>query len=145
PIPKNLNIYYYVFDILYLDNNDLTAYSLLERKEILNLLIKKHNFQHIKLSAEIKSPQKDLLDYAREQKWEGIIAKRRDDPYGMGQRNGSWLKIKIRNTQEAIICGFTKPEGSRSHFGAIVLGRSEERRVGKECRSGRTRWQAKRQ
>ena len=122
PIPKNLNIYYYVFDILYLDNNDLTAYSLLERKEILNLLIKKHNFQHIKLSAEIKSPQKDLLDYAREQKWEGIIAKRRDDPYGMGQRNGSWLKIKIRNTQEAIICGFTKPEGSRSHFGAIVLG-----------------------
>ncbi len=122
PIPKNLNIYYYVFDILYLDNNDLTAYSLIERKEILNLLIKKHQFQHIKLSAEIKSPQKDLLDYAREQKWEGIIAKRRDDPYGMGQRNGSWLKIKIRNTQEAIICGFTKPEGSRSHFGAIVLG-----------------------
>lgn len=122
PIPKNLNIYYYVFDILYLDNNDLTAYSLLERKEILNLLIKKHNFQYIKLSAEIKSPQKDLLDYAREQKWEGIIAKSRDDPYGMGQRNGSWLKIKIRNTQEAIICGFTKPEGSRSHFGAIVLG-----------------------
>lgn len=122
PIPKNLNIYYYVFDILYLDNNDLTAYSLIERKEILNLLIKKHQFQHIKLSAEIKSPQKDLLDYAKEQKWEGIIAKRKDDPYGMGQRNGSWLKIKIRNTQEAIICGFTKPEGSRSHFGAIVLG-----------------------
>lgn len=122
PIQNNLQLYYYVFDILYLDDVDLKSYALTERKEILRLLFSKHKFQHIILVEEIIPEDQDLLAHAREQKWEGIISKLKDSTYDMGLRSEKWLKIKIRNTQEAIICGFTKPEGSRSYFGALVLG-----------------------
>src|SRR5690606_36749536 len=59
---------------------------------------------------------------AEEQQWEGIIAKDVNSTYLQGKRSGFWTKFKLRNTQEAIICGYTSPQGSRSFFGALVLG-----------------------
>lgn len=122
PIPKDLKINYYVFDILEFDNNDLTAFPLTERKEILDLLLKKYSFKHVHFLENLDEKKGDLIKYAKNEKWEGIIAKLKNSIYAEGVRNGNWLKIKIRNTQEAIICGYTNPEGSRSYFGAIVLG-----------------------
>ncbi len=37
-------------------------------------------------------------------------------------RSREWLKIKITQTIDCVIGGYTDPEGSREHFGAIVLG-----------------------
>lgn len=122
PIPKNLKIHYYVFDILQLDNNDLTAFQLTERKEILDLFLKKYSFKHVRPVKSLDEGKKDLIEFAKKEKWEGVIAKLKNSTYAEASRNGNWLKIKIRNTQEAIICGYTKPEGSRSYFGALVLG-----------------------
>ena len=45
---------------------------------------------------------------------EGIIAKRADSQYREGERNGSWLKITVRQRQEAVICGYTAPKGKPS-------------------------------
>lgn len=113
---------YYVFDILELDGHDLRMYSLLERKQLLELLMGKYEFKHVVYVKAEAVDQSEILEFATKHKWEGIIAKMKASTYQGGKRNGNWLKIKLRQTQEAIICGFTKPEGSRSYFGAIVLG-----------------------
>lgn len=113
---------YYVFDILELDGHDLRMYSLLERKQLLKLLMDKYEFKHLEYVEAESVGQSEILEFASKHKWEGIIAKMKESTYQGGKRNGNWLKIKLRQTQEAIICGFTKPEGSRSYFGAIVLG-----------------------
>ncbi len=52
---------------------------------------------------------------------EGILAKKRDSTY-QERRSSDWLKIKIRHRLECVIGGYTQPEGSRAHFGSIVLG-----------------------
>lgn len=122
PIPKNLKLKYYVFDIIQLDGNDLRLFPLTERKELLELLIKKYKVEAIEFVPNLNQDQNKVLGFAEDNKWEGIIAKLKESTYQEGKRNGNWLKIKLRNTQEAIICGFTKPEGGRSHFGALVLG-----------------------
>src|SRR6202023_95490 len=53
--------------------------------------------------------------------WEGVIAKRADAPYRAG-RSRDWLKFKCESGQEFVIGGFTDPRGSRTGFGALLLG-----------------------
>ena len=50
------------------------------------------------------------------------VAKRKDSTYLPGRRSTSWLKIKARMLQEAVIGGLTEPAGARKHFGALMLG-----------------------
>ncbi|SJN47548.1 DNA ligase D [Sphingobacterium sp. JB170] len=122
PIAKNLRLCYYVFDLLRLDGNDLRDFPLSERKELLKLFLKKAS---LKLTIYVKSlsmKSNKLMDHAKKMGWEGVIAKTNDSPYLAGKRGDFWQKIKGRNTQEAIICGYTAPQGSRAHFGALVLG-----------------------
>src|SRR6516164_9461591 len=52
---------------------------------------------------------------------EGIISKRADAPYAPGNR-GLWLKVKCLNREEFVVIGWTDPEGSRPHLGALLLG-----------------------
>ena len=59
---------------------------------------------------------------ARERGWEGILAKREDSTYRPGLRSRDWLKVKVRKESEFVIGGYTRPGGSRSHFGAILVG-----------------------
>lgn len=63
-----------------------------------------------------------LLDQARAQRWEGIMAKRRDCQYEPGRRVRHWQKVKIENQQELVVGGWTEPRNSRKHFGALLLG-----------------------
>ena len=58
---------------------------------------------------------------AKQNGLEGILAKRRTSLYEE-RRSREWLKIKITQTVDCVIGGYTDPEGSRQHFGAIVLG-----------------------
>src|SRR6202043_893258 len=67
-----------------------------------------------------------LFEIARQKGLEGILAKKRDSIY-QERRSSEWLKIKIRHQLEAVIGGYTEPEGSRSHFGSIVLGLYDKR------------------
>jgi bifunctional non-homologous end joining protein LigD len=53
---------------------------------------------------------------------EGLIAKKKDSVYEPGRRSGAWAKFKWTNEQEFVIGGYTCPKGSRSHFGAILVG-----------------------
>jgi len=69
---------------------------------------------------------KALFEAAKQQGLEGILAKRRGSCYEE-RRTREWLKIKITQTIDCVIAGYTDPEGSRQYFGSIVLGLYDEK------------------
>ena len=58
---------------------------------------------------------------ARRKGFEGLVAKDASAPYIEG-RSTRWLKVKVHQEEEFVVAGYTPPEGSRSHFGALLLG-----------------------
>jgi len=111
---------YAAFDILYLNGRDLCDLPLIERKEILRATVA--GIPGILYSDHVEAKGKALFREAKKRGLEGIMAKERESPYVSGKRTEQWLKIKTHQRQEAIICGFTEPRGSRKKFGALVLG-----------------------
>jgi bifunctional non-homologous end joining protein LigD len=112
-------VLYYAFDLLYLDGYDWRKLPLEERKKKLaSILVTGDSLRY---SDHCERQGKALFEMAREKGLEGILAKKRDSIY-QERRSNDWLKIKIRHRMECVIGGYTQPEGSRSHFGSIVLG-----------------------
>ena len=72
--------------------------------------------------SDVAKTGKSMLDAARAEGWEGIMAKREDAVYRPGVRTKDWLKLKIEQRQEFVVGGYTDPRNSRSHIGAILLG-----------------------
>lgn len=115
---RDIPVLYYVFDLLYLDGYDLHRVPLEQRKETLAKITDISG--HVRYSDHFPDG-KALFDVARQKGLEGILAKRRDSFYEE-RRTQAWLKIKITQTLDCVIGGYTDPEGSRLHFGSIVLG-----------------------
>jgi bifunctional non-homologous end joining protein LigD len=76
----------------------------------------------IRITESIEGDGKKMLEIARKQGWEGIIAKRMTSTYQPGERSRSWLKLKVEFRQEFVVGGFTEPRNSRQHIGALLLG-----------------------
>jgi bifunctional non-homologous end joining protein LigD len=112
-------VIYYVFDLLFLEGYDLREFTLLKRKELLKAALKSSS--HVKYCDHVEKEGIKFFKKASEKGYEGMIAKEKEAPYHYG-RSQRWLKIKSHQEQEAIICGFTEPKGSREHFGALLLG-----------------------
>jgi DNA ligase D-like protein (predicted ligase) len=113
------SVYYYVFDLIYLEGRDLQMMPLIERKAYL-----KQNIIFNQKIVYTKHYWKYGLKYysiACKKKWEGIIAKNAYSNY-QHHRSKDWLKFKCGNEQEFIIVGYTDPQGSRIGFGALLLG-----------------------
>jgi bifunctional non-homologous end joining protein LigD len=112
-------VLYYAFDLLYLDGDDLRKLPLEDRKKKLaSLLVTGDSLRY---SDHYEKQGKALFEMARAKGLEGILAKKRDSIY-QERRTSEWLKIKITHRLECVIGGYTEPEGSRAHFGSIVLG-----------------------
>jgi bifunctional non-homologous end joining protein LigD len=112
---------YEVFDVLEIDGEPLVELALRERRVRLERLLDTRN-RTIRISEEFDDGGA-LYEAAREQRLEGIVAKRLDSRYQGGKRTRDWLKIKTHGRQEFVICGFTKGQGRRSgRFGSLVLG-----------------------
>jgi bifunctional non-homologous end joining protein LigD len=112
---------YYVFDILSLDGNDTSGLSVLERKELLKLLLKKQQLTNISYSGHTVGKGIRLFELAAKNGNEGIIAKKADSKYTAGLRSSNWLKIKVSQQEEAIVIGITEPKKTRRFFGAILM------------------------
>ena len=112
-------VIYYAFDLLYLDGMDLRRVGLEERKQQLQSVIENSAVVHF----SDHYPEKGiaLFEAARQRGLEGIVAKKHSSTYDE-KRSSDWLKIKITTTLECVIGGYTDPEGTREHFGALVLG-----------------------
>jgi bifunctional non-homologous end joining protein LigD len=111
---------YYVFDVLWNDGADITGQTVLERRALLERMIKP--VLGIQLGTYVENEGKALFQLVKEKGMEGIIAKRKDSIYRPGKRSPDWLKIKARPQQEFVVGGFTEPKGSRKHLGAVVIG-----------------------
>jgi bifunctional non-homologous end joining protein LigD len=107
------------FDALGLDGRDLRRLPLEARKECLKLLVPARGV--IAYGDHVEGHGAEFLATACEQRLEGVIAKRRDSPY-VARRSRDWLKIKCLLEQEFVIGGYTVPQGTRAHFGALHLG-----------------------
>jgi len=112
---------FYVFDLLQVDGGSLMDRPLEERRAILERILKKPA-SPLQLSPWFDATPEDLMEAAVRQGFEGIIAKRAGSTYESGARSGAWLKCKVHAEQEFVIGGFTPPQNSRPHFGAVLVG-----------------------
>jgi bifunctional non-homologous end joining protein LigD len=114
-------IVYYVFDLLEVEGESLIDLPLVERRKRLEQLLDKRN-KTVRLS-ESFDDGRALYEAAKQQRLEGIMAKRLDSRYLPGKRTRDWLKVKAHSEQEFVVAGYTKGTGRRaSSFGALVLG-----------------------
>ncbi len=114
------NLTYYVFDLLYYEGRDLRSLPLWQRKKILKTILPKA--KNIKFSDHIEDEGVAFFHAAQKQNLEGIMGKNSQSDYRVGRRTSDWVKIKTHMRQEAVIVGFTEPRGSRTKFGALILG-----------------------
>jgi len=104
-----------------LEGKDLRKEPLSARRKLLAKLLEKAP-ENIRLSDELRGTKDELLRVAQEFGLEGLVAKRRNSVYESGRRSGAWVKFKITKSQEFVIGGYTLPEGTRSHFGSLLVG-----------------------
>jgi bifunctional non-homologous end joining protein LigD len=120
-------IVYFVFDLLEVEGEPIIDLPLVERRKRLEKLLDKRN-KTVRFSESFDDGQA-LLRAAKQQKLEGIMAKRLESKYLPGKRTRDWLKIKPHGRQEFVIAGYTRGQGRRSGtLGSLVLGayRGEE-------------------
>jgi bifunctional non-homologous end joining protein LigD len=114
-------IVYYVFDVIEIDGEPLVDLPLVERRRRLENLLDRRS-KTVRIS-ETFEDGRALLEAAKKEGLEGVVAKRKDSRYLPGKRTRDWLKVKTRNRQEFVIAGYTRGQGRRSRsFGSLVLG-----------------------
>jgi bifunctional non-homologous end joining protein LigD len=113
-------IAYYLFDILWLEGENLMELPLRERRKILKSVMPADKL--IRFSENFDSTGKEFFQMADKMGLEGIMAKKASSHYTPGLRTKEWLKIKTEKRQEAIICGYTKNENTSKQFSALLLG-----------------------
>ena len=111
---------FFAFDLLYLNGESTAQLPLIQRKERLHRLFKKE-IHGLRYSEHVASDGPSFREHACKFGLEGVISKRADRPYAPGDR-GIWVKSKCLNREEFVVIGWTDPEGSRSHIGALLLG-----------------------
>lgn len=116
---SNIAVYYYLFDVPYLENHDLTELELRHRKTLL-----RHAFSYddpLRFTAHRNAEGEAYYEEVCGKGWEGLIAKDAQAPYARS-RSKKWLKLKCVNQQEFVIGGYTDPQGERIGFGALLIG-----------------------
>jgi bifunctional non-homologous end joining protein LigD len=115
----NIAVYYYLFDLLYLDGHDTTRLALRDRKAVLREALRFED--PVRFTTHRNEHGEGFLEEACKKGWEGLIAKRAGAPY-VHRRSTDWLKFKCVHRQEVVIGGYTDPRGARIGFGALLIG-----------------------
>jgi bifunctional non-homologous end joining protein LigD len=116
---QRVPVFFYIFDVQWLDGNDVRPLPLRERKRLLRDAL---TFADpLRFTTHRNGDGEQLFAEACRKGWEGLIAKRADSPY-TDKRSRDWLKFKCEQGQELVIGGFTAPRGTRTELGALLLG-----------------------
>ncbi len=111
-------VWFYIFDVLEIDRDDVRSRPLLERKRMLRNLLEWTD--PIRFTPHrMRAGEGWFVEICR-RGWEGLIAKRADAPYATG-RTDRWLKFKCEAGQEFVVVGWSEPTGSRIGLGALLL------------------------
>ncbi|MFL5302952.1 MAG: DNA ligase D [Anaeromyxobacteraceae bacterium] len=119
---------YFAFDLLWVDGEDVGRRTLDERKARLRRLIEGSRGDVLRFAEHFEGEGPDVFREACRLGLEGVVSKRRADPYRPG-RHPSWTKAKCLLTQELVIGGFTDMEGTRNTLGAMLAGTYEGDRL----------------
>jgi DNA ligase D-like protein (predicted ligase) len=108
---------YFLFDVLVFQNRDLTGLPLTERRALLKKFLKPS--QRVRILDQFEVSAADIVAAVRQQKLEGVVAKRKDSRYEAGKRSGSWIKYRVNRGQEFVIGGYMPgPHG----FDSLIVG-----------------------
>lgn len=111
-----------LFDMPHLNGYSLREVPLIERKARLESLLEEHDHPLLRFSAHRVGNGEAVFKESVTAKREGIVSKRVNSDY-VGTRNGDWVKVKGRPSDEFVVIGFTEPKGSRSGIGALLLAK----------------------
>lgn len=111
---------YFVFDILYVDGEDLRPLPLVQRKERLAQVLPETTRGRVRRAEHVRGGGASFLEAAERLGLEGLVAKRADRPY-RGGRSLDWQKVKVERREELVVVGFTPPKGARQRFGSLLL------------------------
>jgi bifunctional non-homologous end joining protein LigD len=121
---------FYAFDVLYLNGIDLTGEPLLKRRGRLPGLLEESG---LLLSKELPGTAAEILEAVRGLGLEGVIAKRKNSVYQVGERTDDWQKLKLERQQEFVIGGYRPgPNG----IDALLIGYYEGEAL---CFAGKVR------
>ncbi len=111
--------YCYIFDCLYLDGRPIVSEPLMKRREWLTDAVKRDTPYRV---SEVVDEGQELFEAAKKMGLEGIIAKEPDSKYYPGKRSSSWFKVKVRQTTDCVILGFSTGKGDRAkYFGGLQI------------------------
>jgi bifunctional non-homologous end joining protein LigD len=114
------NVEFWAFDVLSLDGRSLLRAKYSDRRRVLEVLA---DGGGLIVPEQLSGDGPEALEYAQKQRWEGVVAKKRDATYQPGRRSSSWIKDKLWLTQEVVIGGWRAGEGGRtSGIGALLVG-----------------------
>jgi len=124
-IGRSLDIVYYLFDAPFLDGQDLRNVAVEERRAALKSALSGSRSKLLRFSEAFAANQRDIFESACDLALEGVIGKRAGSLY-VSSRSADWIKLKCRLRQEFVIVGYTRPQGSRSGFGALLLAVNDD-------------------
>jgi ATP-dependent DNA ligase len=116
---RKVPVWFYLFDLLYLDRYDIRQVPLRYRKQVLRKAFDFHDA--LRFTEHRATEGEDYYRQACRTGWEGIIAKKADSVY-VSRRTRDWLKFKCKQEQEFVIGGYTDPRGTRSGVRSIAAG-----------------------
>ncbi|MGY4532016.1 bifunctional non-homologous end joining protein LigD [Pseudomonas sp. TE3786] len=124
---QSQSILYYLFDAPFLNGQDLRQHGLEQRREALQKVLKQKRGP-LRFSKAFVASHEDIVASACAMHLEGVIGKRAGSHY-VSRRSDDWIKLKCRMRQEFVVIGYTAPNGSRSAFGALLLGVYEDSKL----------------
>lgn len=111
----------FLFDVPYFEGHDLREVALGARRQLLKALLDERATEHVRYSADFESDPSSILSSACQMNLEGVIAKRLDAPY-VSRRSETWLKLKCKQRQEFVVCGYTDRTDGSPQIGSLLLG-----------------------
>ena len=119
-------VVYCAFDLIYCDGYDLRDAPLLERKQLLQRML--HATERFRYADHQPVHGKELYELAKESGLEGIVAKRADSRY-VSDRSTNWAKLKVSQTLDAVVGGWTEARTEAIPFGSLLLGLYEGKKL----------------
>ena len=111
-------IYFYAFDLLNRDGEDLLHSTLEQRRKLLEALLPTPT-DPLRLSPLLQASAGQILEAVQKLGLEGVVGKRSGSLYEPGERSGAWIKRRTTREQEFVIGGYVP--GAQG-FDSLIVG-----------------------
>ncbi|SCW94823.1 DNA ligase D [Pseudomonas sp. NFACC05-1] len=119
-ISRTVDMLYFLFDAPFLNGVDLRQAPVEERRAALKKALGNNASKRLRFSESFSASPHDMFESAIALALDSVVGKRVGSPY-RSRRSADWVKLKCRLRQAFVIVGFTRPQGRRSGFGALLL------------------------